>query len=52
MIVPSLSALLASPATDMVLVGQLLGDERPPLCAVLGHELDDGVVLLNIEERG
>ena len=45
MVVPALSALLSRPAAYLVLTGQLLSDERPPLGAVPSDQVDDGVVL-------
>lgn len=45
-VVPSLSALLASAPADMVVVLELLGDEGPPLGAVPLDQTDDGIILL------
>lgn len=36
-VVPPLAALLTRATTDMVLAGELLSDERPPLGAVPGY---------------
>lgn len=46
MVVPSFSALFSSAPPDTVDLGQLLSYECPTFCAILAHELDDGIVLL------
>ena len=43
---PPLSALLARPAANMILVRQLLGDESPPFRAIFCDQVNDSVVLL------
>ena len=43
---PPLTTLLASSASDVVLVSQLLGYECPSLGSILGDQVYDGVILL------
>ena len=50
-VVPSLSTLLARPAPYLVVFLEHLGDEGPPLGAVLGDKAYDGIIFLyNLDE--
>ena len=45
-VVPAFTALLASPAVNLVLTDDGIGDQRPALCAVLVDECSDCIVLI------